>query len=151
MTPEPPEPLSDTNSEANSEANSDASQTGLDANLTIAIDRLHRLTVWGRWVTVGVLWSTVGGWSLWQLRKTWDTLRDYFTWSAIRVGLIFHPIAALGLAFCIAMTLSVLLWQSRNILWGLPDTEQATLKARALKIQQQGRSHPLWKWVWEPD
>lgn len=120
----------------------------LDINFSSAIDRLHRLTVWGRWLTVLVLWSTVGIWSLWQLRKTWDALRDYFTWSAIRVGLMFHPIAAIGLGLCIGLTLSVLIWQSRNILWGLPDGEQASLHQRVLKIQQQGRSHPLWKWVW---
>ncbi len=120
----------------------------LDPNFERAIDRLHQLTVWGRWMTVAVLWTTVGSWSLWQLRKTWETLLEYFTWSAIRVGLIFHPIAAIGLAFCIGMTLSVLIWQSRHAIWGLPAGEHASLKSRVLKIQQQGKSHPLWRWVW---
>lgn len=116
-----------------------------------AIDRLHRLNVIGRWLTLLILWLTVGGWSLWQLRKTWQILQDYFTWSAIRVGLMFHPIAAVGLGLCIGLTLSTLIGQSRNLIWGLPDYEQASLRSRVLKIQQQGRSHPLWNRVWKQD
>ena len=116
-----------------------------------AIDRLHRLNVIGRWLTLLILWLTVGGWSLWQLRKTWQILQDYFTWSAIRVGLMFHPIAAVGLGLCIGLTLSTLIGQSRNLIWGLPDYEQAALRGRVLKIQQQGRSHPLWNRVWKQD
>ena len=116
-----------------------------------AIDRLHQLNVIGRWLTLLVLWLTVGSWSLWQLRKTWQTLQDYFTWSAIRVGLMFHPIAAVGLGLCIGLTLSTLIGQSRNLIWGLPDYERTSLHDRVLKIQQQGRSHPLWNWVWKQD
>ena len=116
-----------------------------------AIDRLHRLNVIGRWLTLLVLWLTVGSWSVWQLRKTWETLQEYFTWSAIRVGLMFHPIAAVGLGLCIGLTLSTLIGQSRNLIWGLPDYEQAALRGRVLKIQQQGRSHPLWNRVWKQD
>ncbi|MBC7515418.1 MAG: hypothetical protein H7237_03120 [Alkalinema sp. FL-bin-369] len=116
-----------------------------------AIDRLHRLNVVGRWMTLLMIWLTVGGWSLWQLRKTWQILQDYFTWSAIRVGLMFHPIAAVGLGLCIGLTLSTLIGQSRNLIWGLPDYEQVALRVRVLKIQQQGRSHPLWNRVWKQD
>lgn len=116
-----------------------------------AIDRLHRLNVVGRWLTLLMIWLTVGGWSLWQLRKTWQILQDYFTWSAIRVGLMFHPIAAVGLGLCIGLTLSTLIGQSRNLIWGLPDYEQVALRVRVLKIQQQGRSHPLWNRVWKQD
>ena len=119
-----------------------------DPALIQAIDRLHRVQVIGRWLTLLVLWLTVGSWSLWQLRKTWETLREYFTWSAIRVGLMFHPIAAVGLGLCIGLTLSALIGQSRNLIWGLPDYERVSLHDRVLKIQQQGPSHPLWKWVW---
>jgi hypothetical protein len=144
----PPESSSDSDNFSDGTLDETLDKT-VDPNLGWAIDRLHQLTVWGRWLTVAVLWGTVGLWSLWQLRKTWETLRDYFTWSAIRVGLIFHPIAAIGLALCIGMTLSVLIWQSRNVIWGLPDSEQASLKRRVLKIQQQGPSHPLWRWVWD--
>ena len=116
-----------------------------------AIGRLHQVNVVSRWLTLLVLWLTVGSWSVWQLRKTWETLQEYFTWSAIRVGLMFHPIAAVGLGLCVGLTLSALIGQSRNLIWGLPDYERASLHDRVLKIQQQGRSHPLWKWVWKQD
>jgi len=45
------------------------------------------------------------------------------------------------------VTTSVLVWQSRNILWGLPLAEQEKLKKQVYRIRQQGSSHPLWKWV----
>ncbi len=136
-----PEPSDDSQSELQSE-------TQLESQFIAAIARLHELTVWGRWIVVTVLWLTVGSWSLWQMRKVWEVAWEYFSWSAIRYGLIFHPLAAAGLGLCIGMTLSVLIWQSRNILWGLPEAEQQTLQKRVLKIQQQGVSHPLWKWVY---
>ncbi len=119
-----------------------------DPQFTAAIARLHELTVWGRWAVVTALWLTLGSWSLWRLRKVWDVASEYFSWSAIRYGLVFNPWAAIGLGLCIGMTLSVLIWQSRNILWGLPLVEQEKLQKRVLKIHQQGNSHPLWKWVY---
>jgi hypothetical protein len=125
---------------------SDDSQ--FDPAFIAAIVRLHELTVWGRWLVVTLLWLTVGSWSLWRMRKVWEVSAEYFSWSAIRYGLIFNPWAAVGLGLCIGMTLSVLVWQSRNILWGLPLAEQKELQKRVLKIQQQGASHPLWKWVY---
>jgi len=146
MSDERPDEYSSSNS------NTDQDETlQRDPAFTQAIDRLHRLNVIGRWLTLLILWLTVGGWSLWQLRKTWQILQDYFTWSAIRVGLMFHPIAAVGLGLCIGLTLSTLIGQSRNLIWGLPDYEQAALRGRVLKIQQQGRSHPLWNRVWKQD
>lgn len=146
MSDERPDEYSSSNS------NTDQDETlQRDRAFTQAIDRLHRLNVIGRWLTLLILWLTVGGWSLWQLRKTWQILQDYFTWSAIRVGLMFHPIAAVGLGLCIGLTLSTLIGQSRNLIWGLPDYEQASLRGRVLKIQQQGRSHPLWNRVWKQD
>ena len=146
--------MSDERPDEYSSSNSNTDQDGTlqrDRAFTQAIDRLHRLNVIGRWLTLLILWLTVGGWSLWQLRKTWQILQDYFTWSAIRVGLVFHPIAAVGLGLCIGLTLSTLIGQSRNLIWGLPDYEQASLRGRVLKIQQQGRSHPLWNRVWKQD
>lgn len=85
------------------------------------------------------------------MRKVWEVALEYFTWSAIRVGMIFHPLATIGLGLCIGMTLSILVWQSRNIVWGLPKSEQEWLQQRILKIQQQGPSHPLWAKVYGDD
>lgn len=119
----------------------------MDETFQHDLERLHQLTVCGRWAIVGILWLTVGSASLWGLRYPISLLRDYFTWSAVRYGLAFHPLPAVGLAFCIGMTLSVLVWQSRNILVGLPTREAERLKRQVYQIRQQGPSHPLWKWL----
>lgn len=93
------------------------------------------------------LWLTIGVWSLWELRYPISLMRDYFTWAALRHGLISNLPATVGLGLCIGMTLSVLIWQSRNILFGLSIEEQQKLEQTVLKIRQQGQSHPLWKWI----
>ncbi|MGI0492639.1 hypothetical protein ACN4EG_12710 [Alkalinema pantanalense CENA528] len=123
----------------------------LKFDLDTAADRLHRLTVVGRWLLVIFLWLTLGTWSLWSLRNSIALLQEYFTWSAVRYGLIFHPFPAIGLVTCIAMTLSVLIWQSRNILWGLPQHDRDQLKKRTIAIRRKGRQHPLWRWVFGAD
>jgi hypothetical protein len=125
--------------------------TSLDPQFGMEVERLYRVMLYGRWLVAGLLWLTVGGLSLWDLRGTIALMQQYFTWSALRYGLLFHPFGAIGLGLCIGMTVSVLIWQSRNILWGLPPSEQKRLQQAVCKIRQQGSSHPLWKWVcWEP-
>lgn len=119
-----------------------------DPHFQAAVQRLHELTVYGRWLTVLGLWLTVGSVSLWSLRYPISLLREYFTWAAVRWGLIFQPLPALGLGLCVGMTLAVLVWQSRNILVGLPKVEHQRLEKQVLKICEQGSSHPLWKWVY---
>ncbi|MDP5017748.1 MAG: hypothetical protein NWQ43_10680, partial [Dolichospermum sp.] len=99
------------------------------------------------WLFVGCLWLIIAPFCLWDLRVEISLLQQYFTWVALRYTLIFHPLSALGLSFCISVTTSVLIWQSRNILWGLPLVEQEKLKKQVYRIRQQGSSHPLWKWV----
>lgn len=111
------------------------------------VDRLHQVTVYARWLVVSLLWLTVGALSLWALRETIMLLWEDFTWAAIRYGLVFNRVAAVGLAVCIGSTVGVLLWQSRNILWGLPVKERARLEQQVWRIRQQGSSHPLWKMV----
>lgn len=121
---------------------------GHDPSFPAVVQRLHRLTVYARWLVVLVLWLTVGPLSLWGLRDTFSLLQQYFTWAALRYGLAYHPFAAVGLALCVGMTLATLVWQSRNILFGLPKPERQRLEKQVLKIRQQGRSHPLWKWLY---
>ncbi|AKG23528.1 hypothetical protein [Calothrix sp. 336/3] len=111
------------------------------------VQKLHRLTVISRWLVVCLLWLTIGSWCLWNLREEMAIWRQYFTWTSVRYSLYFHPFAAFGLAFCIGMTVAVLVWQSRNILWGIPKTDLEHLEKLVCKIRQQGASHPLWKWV----
>ncbi|MCM1981467.1 hypothetical protein [Lyngbya confervoides] len=109
--------------------------------------RLHQIGVIGRWCLVLSLWLTIGSASLWSLRKTFGFMLDYFTWAALRYGLRYHFLAAMGLGLCVGMTLAVLMWQSRNIIRGLPQMEQRKLVDQVLKIRRQGDSHPLWLWV----
>jgi hypothetical protein len=119
----------------------------LDPVFAQQIQKLHRLTVYGRWLFSSCLWLIIAPFCLWDLRVEISLLQDYFTWVGLRYALIFHPLATLGLGFCIGMTLSVLVWQSRNIIWGLPLQEQERLKEQVSRIRQQGSTHPLWKWV----
>jgi len=111
------------------------------------LQRLHQVAVYSRWFLVGLLWISVAPWSLWSLRSEFALWRDYFTWTAVRYGLAFNLVPTVGLTLCIALTVSTLIWQSRNILFGLPKRQRKQLKQRLLKIRQQGESHPLWLWV----
>lgn len=119
----------------------------LDPKFQAAVQRLHRMTVIGRWLVVIGLWLTIGVLSLWGLRYPISLMMQYFTWAALRHGLAGNIAATIGLGLCIGMTLSVLIWQSRNILLGLPADERQRLEKTVLKIRQQGSSHPLWKWI----
>ncbi|HYW19767.1 MAG TPA: hypothetical protein VE956_10725 [Nodularia sp. (in: cyanobacteria)] len=119
----------------------------IDTTFTQQVQRLHQLTVYGRWFFVGCLWLTIAPFSLWNLRSELALLQQYFTWVAVRYGLFYNPLSTLGLAFCIGTTVSTLVWQSRNILLGLPQREQQRLEKQVLRIRQQGQTHPLWKWV----
>jgi hypothetical protein len=119
----------------------------LDSLFEHQVYRLHGLTVLGRWCFVALLWLALSPWCLWAFRGELALWQDYFTWTAIRYGLADHYWATLGLAFCIAMTLATLIWQSRNILWGLPKRDRRRLEQEVCRIRQQGSSHPLWKWV----
>ncbi|MEO3706877.1 hypothetical protein [Trichormus azollae] len=118
-----------------------------DVSFLEQVQRLYQLTVYGRWLFVCCLWLIISPACLWDLRSEIALWQEYFTWSAVRYGLFFHPLSTLGLAFCIAMTVLVLAWQSRNILVGLPQPEKKRLEKQVCRIRQQGPTHPLWKWV----
>lgn len=109
------------------------------------IEKLHQLTVMGRWLVVVLLWATIGLWSLWGLRSEIALWREHFTWVALRYGLAYNRLPSLGLALCIGMTTAVLMWQSRNILFGRPPKLQQHLEKQVCRIRQQGPSHPLWQ------
>ena len=123
--------------------------TELDPNLDRQIQKLHQLTVYMRWLTVIFSWLTLGLFGLWGLRDEIKLWFDYFTWSAVSYGLSYNHLPSFCLAFCIGITLSVLVWQSRNILWGLPDQEKYRLKQKVKRIIAAGSSHPLWKFIVE--
>lgn len=130
--------------------NAQTSQTAhlnLDPTFKTQVKRLHQLTVWGRWLVVGILWITLAPLCLWGWRYEISLLRSHFTWAALRYAIIYNRLPAIGLATCIGMTVAVLVWQSRNILLGIPPHEQKRLENQVQRIRQQGTSHPLWKWV----
>ncbi|HIK34813.1 MULTISPECIES: hypothetical protein [unclassified Thermosynechococcus] len=120
---------------------------GLESEFRQQVDRLHRFTVLMRWSVVLFLWLTVGTLSLWGFRYEISLMREHFTWAALRYGILFNRLPAIGLALCIGMTLSVLYWQTRNIFWGRSPRWQQRLEKQVLRIRQQGQGHPLWHWV----
>ena len=111
------------------------------------VAKLHRLTVYGRWLFVLVSWLTLGTYALWNLKEEIALWFDYFTWAAVYYGFHFNLLPTLCLAFCVGTTISVLIWQSRNIIWGLPANEQRQLEKQIEKIMTRGKKHPLWKWI----
>lgn len=118
-----------------------------DQEFEAEVQRLHQLTVYARWLVVGLLWVSVAPLSVWSLRREISLWTEYFTWAAVRYGLAYHRWSAAGLGLCLGMTLAVLVWQSRNILWGLPPSDQERLEKQVQQIRHQGPSHPLWKLI----
>ncbi len=121
--------------------------TKFNSDLEHKVARLHRLTVYGRWLFVLVSWLTLGSYAFWSLKEEIALVFDYFTWAAVYYGFHFNFLPTLCLAFCVGVTISVLVWQSRNIIWGLPADEQRQLKKQVKKIQARGKKHPLWRWI----
>lgn len=122
----------------------------LDSHFQGQVQRLHQLTMYGQWLFAVFLWVSLGAWSLWQLRYPISLMVEYFTWSAVFYTLVFQPLPVLGLSICILRTLTLLTWQIRLRLWGLPKREQYRLEEKVRRIQEQGARHWLWKWVGEP-
>lgn len=116
-------------------------------SLRLEVERLHQLAIKARWLVVLGLWLSIGLLSLWGLRDEIRLWLDYFTWVAVRYGLAYHRLAAIGLAVCVGMTVAVLLRQSRTILLGRSPKAQHHLEQQVLRIRRQGASHPLWPWV----
>ncbi|HBL60171.1 MAG TPA: hypothetical protein DDZ80_17400, partial [Cyanobacteria bacterium UBA8803] len=115
----------------------------LDPIFQERVQRLHQLTLYGRWLVVCTLWLSLAPLSLWGWRYEISLLRSHFTWAAVRYGIAYNRPPVMGLAICIGMTGAVLVWQSRNILLGIPQQEQRRLEQQVRRISQQGPSHPL--------
>ena len=111
------------------------------------VARLYKLSVYKRWLFVAVSWLTLGSYALWDLREEIAFAVDYFTWAAIYYGLHFNFVPTLCLAFCIGVTVSALVWQSRNLIWGLPADEKRKLEKQVKRILAKGDKHPLWNWI----
>ncbi len=119
----------------------------LDPNFERKVRKLYQLTIYFRWIVVLFSWLTFGVYGIWGLRSEISLWLDYFTWAALRYGLAFNIIPTICLAFCIGMTISVLVWQSRNIIWGLPAQEKQDLERKVQRILAKGKRHFLYKWL----
>jgi len=95
-----------------------------------------------RWwfFTLG-LWLTVGIASIWALRDTWQQLAEYFTWTAIRYGLAFNRLAAVGLGLCLGLTVALLVKEARFLLFGLTQKERNDLH-KALRKRSSWTQSP---------
>lgn len=111
------------------------------------LQRLHELNVWGRWLTIGACWLVVLPPALWHLRAELALWRAHFTFAALRYAIEYNLPWALALGTCVGLTLGTLMWQSSNILYGLPPAYRQRLKKRVARIRATGRRHPLWRWV----
>ena len=120
------------------------------SNFQQKVARLYQLTVYGRWLFILASWLTLGVYAIWNLKEEIALWFDYFTWAAVYYGFHFNFVPTLCLAFCVGTTISALVWQSRNLIWGLPANEQRKLEKQVEKILQQGAKHPLWKWINRP-
>ncbi|VXD21633.1 hypothetical protein [Planktothrix paucivesiculata] len=118
-----------------------------DANFKRQVQKMHQITVYTRWLVIGILWVTIAPLSLWALRAEIALWQDHFTWSAVRYGLAYNRLAAMGLGLCIGTTTATLVWHSRNILFGVSSAYQKRLEQQVFKILKQGKTHPFWKWV----
>jgi hypothetical protein len=125
----------------------DPNENRRDPTFQQQVQRLHQLTVTGRWLVVAGLWLTIGATSLWGLRYPISLVLENFTWAAVRYGLMFDLYPAFGLFLCIGMTLGIVVWQMRNWIFGLPKHDRDRLEHYVRRINQQGCSHPLWNWI----
>ncbi len=117
------------------------------ANFKRQVQKMHQITVYSRWLLIGIFWVTIAPLSLWSLRAEISLWQDYFTWSAVRYGLAYNRLAAMGLGLCIGTTTATLVWHSHNILFGVSSAYQKRLEQQVFKILKQGKTHPFWKWV----
>jgi hypothetical protein len=122
----------------------------IDSTLQQQIQRLYQFILYMRWLKVGFLWLTVAPLSLWGMRHEFPLWFDYFTWTAVRYSLIYNPLSALGLGFCVGLTLSTLIWQSSNALFGISPSYLRYLEKRVLKIRQRRPGDWLRKQICQP-
>jgi len=119
--------------------------------LQVQVQRLYRLIIYCKWLIVVLLWCSVGSLSIWSLRREISLWVDYFTWVSVRYALAYYKLPTLGLSLCLGTTTAILVWQSRNILWGISPGEQKRLEKQVRQINHKGKTHPLWKWVIQDD
>ena len=115
--------------------------------LPVQVQRLYRLKIYCKWLIAVFLWISIGSLSIWSLRREIHLGVEHFTWVSVRYALAYNRLSSLGLGLCLGTTTAILVWQSRNILWGISPEEQKRLEQQVRQIKHQGPTHILWKWV----
>jgi hypothetical protein len=102
--------------------------------------RLYRQQAAQRRFILGFLWLIIMPASLWVLRQEMQLLWQYFTWTGLRYGLAFHPLAAMGLITTLGFTTASLLHYSQWLLFGVSRPEVRRLRRQAQQqIRQQSK------------
>jgi hypothetical protein len=118
-----------------------------DPLLARRIARLQRLAVWQRWLSLVLLWLTLGWWSLWELRESLVLLLEYFSWPGVIYGGYFHLWGGGGLLLCLLFTCSSIIWQIGHS-FGVPSPKELhQLAVKVNQIQAKGNKHWLWRWI----
>jgi hypothetical protein len=118
-----------------------------DPLLAQQVVKLQQLAIWQRWLSLGLLWLTLGGWSLWELRESIVLLREYFSWAGVIYGFYFHLLPGCGLLACLLFTWSSIVWQISHRFGGLSARERHQLETKVHQIQTVGPKHWLWNWI----
>lgn len=111
------------------------------------VEKYYKIIIYRQWLIVLILWLTLGIFAIWDLREEINLWQEYFTWSALRYALAYHRISTLCLSICIGLPLGLLIRQSKEILWGISAQEKYRLKQEVEKICDQGKTHPLYKFL----
>ncbi len=115
----------------------------VEPRLRRAVVRLYWYRQRQRWRTILLLWLVLVPLCLWGLREMLGLLTDYFTWSAIRYGLAYHPLPAIGLLSTMILTTTRSLAMAWSRLIGPSQRQVRQMEAIAQQIQNQGKTHPL--------
>ncbi|MBV5260587.1 hypothetical protein FLX56_19430 [Synechococcus moorigangaii CMS01] len=114
-----------------------------DNHLSPLATKLVKLTIFGRWLMVVLLWLILGSYSVWALRPEFPLWQDYLTWAVVRLSLGYHFWASVALSICIAYTCGVLVWHSQKLLRGWSAQERYRFNQWAERLAQN-RHHWLW-------
>lgn len=120
----------------------------LEPELKQPVARLYAIQQRSRWRFVLAMWLILIPLSLWGLRETLSLLMDYFTWAALRYGLIYNRLSALGIFLTLILTVTSAITRLRFKLMGYSGEEIYRLRRQVQRIQTKGQKHPLWHTVW---
>lgn len=118
-----------------------------ERELSKQVAKYYQLTIYAQWFLISLSWLTLGAYGIFGLRHEFKLWLDHFTWSAFRYGLVYNPIPSLCILICLTITISILIGQSRHILWGLSAKEKFYLEQKTKTILTKGNRHFLWKWL----